>query len=532
MDKLTKTKGLLERAKEERQPHEQEIRDAFLLTRPARDFDRKYDQSPKRQIYNASLRRGARNLVTNVMRLLIPQNRPFAEVKLKTDRLQKQIGTQLAPYLQDANDRFFRHILGSNFYLAITEAMYDAVIAGTGCIMIVDEDTDDIGYLAVPTGDLYFLQDYDGSVDTVFREHQLTCRQLESRFGFVPESLKDCKHPKKRHKILEAVIPSADGKYDYTVYLMESWEVIEEHESPFNPFIVFRWEKDLDSVWGEGPVRAALSHGKAINQMSHDTLQYGEYAAKGLWQVLDETMNVQHLKGQLKPGDVIAVSEPLQPVPFPGQFLINFELLKWQEDSIKQMMHDNTLPSEDALKYMTAQAVLEQRAQFLQQIGEPAQRLTRECLQPIADQVVARLQLRGDLVVASPEEIQALGIPGIKDQKDMFRIEVNAAIHRAIQIQEASDESNAVATVSQLLVAMPPEIRMHLDTDKFVRSQLSAYGVNAKNFRTEQEVEQIKQQQAQQQAMQQAMALAEQGADIQSKAQQGNPQQENEPRRT
>lgn len=507
--KIDKLKRLLKRAKALRQPHEESIRDAYELAKPSREFDRQKGTATSRILWNASLARGARNLNTNVNKLLIPQNKPFAEIVLKTDFLKKNFGAQLAPALAHANDVLFNHYLNSNFFLATTEALYDAIIAGTGCVMQIDEETSPLEYLAIPIGQLFFLEDYDQKVDTVFRQHEMTARQVVSRFGDkVPENITTAnkERPDQIFKIVESVVPE-NGVFEYSVHLMSNWEVLDEGIMNWNPFIVFRWEKSLGNVWGESPVRTALPAARIVNTMSRDTVKYGEFAAKGLWQVEDETINVEHLSGQMNPGNVIAIDTPLQPVPFAGQFNLNFELIKMQEETIKQLMFDDTLPSEDSLKFMTAEAVIELRSQFLQQVGEPAQRLSREYLKPMAVQTVGRLQQRGEISAINPDNIRALGIEGVETQVDLFRVEVNAAIQQAVKMQDATNAMNAILRVSQIVANIPPQVGIHLKMDDVVRELLTAFGTDAKLLASPQEVRRL-----QEQAAQLAAAAAQQQA--------------------
>ena len=184
---IKEVKELFQEAKNKRQPHEFEIREAFEFSKAARNFDQhgnQKNQAPNRtRQYDATIVRGARNLVTNTIRLLVPQNKRWATIDFRTKELKDTFGGQFTDAIAKGNDKLFRHFADSNFYLAITEGMYDSVIAGTMCIMMIDEVAKPLNYLAIPVDELYFLEDYDEKVDVVFRSHELTARQLVNRFG-------------------------------------------------------------------------------------------------------------------------------------------------------------------------------------------------------------------------------------------------------------------------------------------------------------------------------------------------------------
>lgn len=497
---------LLAKAKKLRQPHETEIRDAYALVKPSRSFDEKSQGASRPVIFDATLRRSTRNLVTNILRLLIPQNRRWADITIQ-NQFRKTVGTQLDRRVAEANEFMFRYYLQSNFFLAVTESLWDAAISGVGCLLIIDRDGEPVEFQSIPSGELYFLQNADGHVDTVFRCFTLSRNQL---LGKYPGALEGEEKPETDYKLIQACVP-CDGRYEWSVFLERDMEILEKKKTPWNPFVVYRWERDTDSPWGDSPVRAALPHGRVVNQMVRDNMLYGEYASKGLWQTADESLNVEHLRGQLKPGSVIALDTPLEAVPFPGNFSISLEMIRMEQESIKGMMMDNSLPSEDSLKYMTAEAVVQQQTQFLQYIGEPAQRLAVELLQPLGEQVTNRLMLRGDLVVLTLEEVYGLDIEGVKSQYDLIRVDVNAAIHRANAMTEAANSINAVMRVSQVAQSMginPSQVAVQIDTDRFIRETLVAFDFDPELLRDEKEAKTLTDEMGGQAQMMQMLQMA------------------------
>jgi len=508
MDKPTEVKRLLEHAKSLRLPHENEIKDAYLHTFPAREFDREQGQEVDRtKLYDATAVGAVTDLRTTTIRLLVPQNRPWASIAFKTELLKEKLATQFAPILNDANEKLFTHFRTSNFYLALGESLIDAIVGGTGCLAFVDGD-DGLSYMSIPTSQLYFLEDHKGVVDATFREHQMTARQVVSRFATVGEKYRSIadEHPDKKIKLVEAVIPDG-GQFRYCVYDGQDWEPLEDTRSQWNPFVVWRWSRQVGEVWGEGPVRHALPHIRSINIMSKSRDVAGEYASLGLWQVQDESVNVAALQSRMTPGGVINIDTELKPVQFPGNFNISEAMIGDQRQQIRTLLHANLAVRQDGENtYMTAAEVEARTGQFMEQVGEPARRLQFELLQPVAEQAVGRLQQRGELPRVPAEYIRQI-MPGARDQRDLLKVEVNAAITKAMRQQQAREDVTVWATGVQ---SLPPGIaEKHINVDKLARLFFTHAGIDPSVMRSESEVAQIEQQQAQAQQMQQLLAAAD-----------------------
>lgn len=486
--------SLFKDAKSRRERHEAKIRECYYYIDPDRDFDRQYEGDSSGQLFDRSAATRVRTLITNTMRLLIPQNVPFAEITYRSKRLKQLLEGRLKDRVMRSNERLHRHFLDSNFHMTTIEILYDAVVAGTMAIAFSDESGKSLGYQAVPLNELYFLEDHNGSVRTIFREHEMDAHQLESRFDaeLLPEKVRECiqEKPTEKFKLLECVIPKGPNDYLYEIYLSKTWEQIgESFTSPMNPFVVSRWSKSRGRVWGRSQVQDTIEDIRVVNQIKGGTLTHGAFAAQGLWQVEDETMNVDNISGNLQPGQIVAIDKPLVPVPFPGNFGLNFEMTDRINEHIKQALFDTTLEATDA-RFMKAEAVIQLRQQFFQQVGEPASRLQREYLQPIAEQAVLRLQHRGELAIVSMDEIEEINQEhglDLKSQNDIFRVDVNAALTRSMAAQDAQDSATAIQNVGAIFTQVPEAIQVHVKTEKVIPDLLRGFGLRSEFINTEAE---------------------------------------------
>lgn len=518
MEKSEAHKATFEHAKKLREPHETEIRDAYKFSYPSRAFDKQPGEKIDRsKIYDDTATHSVRSLVTNVIKLLVPQNRQWARITLKTAKLKEQLETALAERVMGWNDALNNHFLTSNFYLKMDEAMNDAVVAGTACIAFYDRVGEPLTYISVPVDQLYFTQDHNGNVDAVFREHELTGRQMIGRFGkkLQSELKQTCTDaPDKLHKIVECVVPAKQG-YDYIVYSKADWSEIESSVTRWNPFIVWRWEKSLNEAWGNSPVRDALPSIRSLNMMARDTLEAGNFSAKPCYQITGDILNIEQLKTQLVPGGLIATEAPLQPLATGANFPITLELIEKTRASVRSLLYGNQIMNRDISKTpMSATEASLRQTEFYAQIGQPALRLQKELLQPIAEQAVQRLMERGDLEALPNQLVAALNIPGAKTQADIFKVETNAAIERAIKMSEAQNDLQTLVTMMQSL-GDPNLVLTHVDVDELIRNTLEGFSFSPDAIRSREEVKQMKEQMQQIELQQQALGLAAQQAKAQ-----------------
>jgi hypothetical protein len=500
------TRALYEHAKSLRAPWESEIRDAFRYTFPSRDFDRVTGQPIDRSfVYDTTAPYSIRNLVTQAMRLLIPQNQKWATIEFRSKATKRQWHDLFKEWIVRSDDIMSRTFLTSGFYTAFLESMTDCAVAGTGCYMIVDNGVDPITYRSVPLREIYFTENgATGKVDTVFRCSSITARQLEQRFpNAQPQTLS------QHHNLIEAVIPSFKG-VKYCVYLESNWQLLQEEYGDFNPFFIWRWDKPNGDVWGVGPVRGALPAIRTVNRMKKDLLIAGAFIARGLWQSQGEPPTQQG-ENYLEPGSILYLDDPLQAVPFPTNFPITLEMIKNEQGDIRQMLYNNFLSNDPARPtYMNDAELFARRDQFISQVGgEPTQRMLYEAVEQTAIQQFARLQKRGEIQQITPQQLEGIGMsPGTKASQ-VFRIRIDAAINRSIRQQEVQRDLETLVSLTQA-IGDPSLVTKHIDMDELVRNSLEGLGFNLSALRSEAQVKAINQQLEEQNQQLQALSVVSQ----------------------
>ena len=168
-------------AKDARQVHEDEISEAYKYTRPNRDIYRAdTSKTDRTKIYDSTAVDGVQNLVSTILNLLIPQSSQWATLSVRED-VKERVASDVKKALDLANRTVFKTIKDSNFYVAASEALTDAVISGCGCIGMYEDQN--VNFIAIPSYQLYFLDNAKGEIDTVFREHELTGQYVFEKYA-------------------------------------------------------------------------------------------------------------------------------------------------------------------------------------------------------------------------------------------------------------------------------------------------------------------------------------------------------------
>lgn len=509
---LDKIKKLYQKAKTDRSPHEKEMRNAYHYTFPAKNSlelnnNRTHDRT---KLFDNTAPEAVLNLLTNVERMLYPQNTYWVETVIR-EEFQKQANKQIKELLHHNNRKLHQHFRDSNFYMAAGEAVLDCIVTGTGCLAIRQDD-DKISYSAIPVGRVFFTCDALGDVKDVFIESCFTADQIAGMFpDFQNSEFNEIvkTDPSKEMTLIEVVTKGSVDDFDYYVFLpqiksaTDEWHLVTKNENQkFNPFTVFRWIKTANSPWGESNVRLALPHIKAMNEIAKDIMVHTEYNAYGIWVSQNMGMNPKSLAGRLKAGSIVNLEAPLDNVTPNGDMNVAYQLLADHRRQVKNLLLDDDLPTltaEDNNSYMTAQEVLARTDKLYRRVGQPALRLQKEFLLPISIQTIKRLQMIGALDT-------------VQDQEKVFSVKIQSAAERGLKISEAVNDMDVLQRALQTY--RPEQVAIEVDMPKAIRSFLDNTGFSAALLRDPEESNAIRQQQAQQLEQQNQMVTAQQGSQI------------------
>lgn len=187
----------------------------------------------------------------------------------------------------------------SGFTLANQQSIRSAIALGTG-VYLVQEAFSGSGagggsgahmpfrYRPIPLSECFIATDEQGEPDTLYRRFAMSARQMVQKFGDqVADKVKAAAdNPKDRDKefeLIHAVFPreerghAQDGNSNApfaSVYVdVDHRHLIGESGFFEFPYVVYYWQQDPTSGYGESPVMLALAEIKSLNLLSKHTLR-------------------------------------------------------------------------------------------------------------------------------------------------------------------------------------------------------------------------------------------------------------------
>ncbi|MDZ4345713.1 MAG: portal protein [Candidatus Binatia bacterium] len=223
-----------------------------------------------------------------------PRNSRWQRV-IPTDRaLLKNRGVRL--WFEDVTDILFnfRNAPLANFSGQMFEKYQSLGAFGTGVIFTDRLRDGGLRYRAIPLGEIYFLENHQGLIDTAFRRFPLTARQAKQWFGEdrlpdkVKAALKDTANPSAADKefwFIHCVKPREDYDPDrrdvkgmlYASQYVNVEEKVMVREEGYNsfPYSISRYVQAPGELYGRSPAMLALPAIKTLNEEKRTVLKQG-----------------------------------------------------------------------------------------------------------------------------------------------------------------------------------------------------------------------------------------------------------------
>ena len=159
--------------------------------------------------------------------------------------------------LEKMSGTFFDFLNNSNFYTEVAKAVRDVVVLGTGVIKLIEQtDTQrPFLYKYQNLDGMYFLENMLGEPNVVFKSlFQMTKEDITELYGDSATIPSKAQEENKTVDLIECVIQSLEDKsiFIFSVYDSNFETLVHEVELKYNPFVVFRWSLEGNSIWGVG----------------------------------------------------------------------------------------------------------------------------------------------------------------------------------------------------------------------------------------------------------------------------------------
>lgn len=230
----------------------------------------------------------------NVMdSMLTPRQTQWHDLIVSDENLMKNY--EVKTWLYTLNKALFRERYNpkSNFASQNSERWMSLGAFGTGCLF-TDYHEGILRYRNVHLSDLFFAENHQGMIDTVYRRVPFTARQAMQKFGedVLPEKIRKCaEDPKKMNQSFEfihAVMPREDfdpdrldakGKPWASMYVaIEEKTLVSEGGFDSFPYSPSRYLQAPGEVYGRGPAMTALPDIKMLNEMAKTDIRAAHQA--------------------------------------------------------------------------------------------------------------------------------------------------------------------------------------------------------------------------------------------------------------
>jgi hypothetical protein len=154
--------------------------------RAARFFvtDRNRGERRNQEIYDETAVFDLRTLQSGLGAGITSPARPWVKLKIPDKKLMER-SQAVKQHLYETESAVYDCLNGSNYYQSLSEVYLQGGDFATACMLILEDDQDDIRCHTLPIGSYYLGTDAAGRVNTVYREFSMTVGQLVKKYGYV-----------------------------------------------------------------------------------------------------------------------------------------------------------------------------------------------------------------------------------------------------------------------------------------------------------------------------------------------------------
>ena len=496
--------------------HWQEVT-TYLLPRNGRYFEQDRNKGHRRHnsIYDNTGTRALRTLGAGMMAGATSPARPWFRLGTNDPELNRFTPVKL--WLDDVTERMQVIFQKSNTYRTLHGIYEELGAFGTaGSIVLADPKTA-IHHYPVTIGEYAIATDYQGRVNTLYREFQKTVGELVREFGYKQcsmsvKNLYDRGSLDQWITVIHAIEPRDDRDRDFTkndnmnmayksCYFEQGGEeeqVLRESGFRDFPAVIPRWGLAGGDIYGNSPGMEALGD---IKQLQHEQLRKAQgidYQTKPPLQVPSYMKNrdVDSL-----PGGVTFIDGAQGKIETAFNVNLNLNHLLADIQDVRQRINgsfyaDLFLMLANATDTrMTATEVAERHEEKLLMLGPVLERLHNELLDPLIDNTFNRM-IEANLIPPAPEELQG------QDLSVEF-VSMLAQAQRAIGTNSVDRYVNNLGMVAQ----MKPDVLDKFDSDAWADGYADMLGIDPKLIVAGERVAKIREERAmaqQQMAQQEA----------------------------
>lgn len=519
-------------------PHWRDISD-YMMPRTSRFFVTDRNKNLRNSKINDNTAVMAiRTLQAGMMSGITNPARPWIQMRTTDPDLNKWHGTKA--YLDIVRNAMAEIFLKSNLYTSLPTTYANLGGYGTDAFELEEDSQSVIRCYPWPVGSYMLASDHRLTIDTGYREFQMTASQMVRKFGIenVTQRVKDAYNRSSYNTwftVFHALEPNPDhvpgGLSSRNLpYRSIYWEAGSKDDQYLRqggyrskPFIASRWQITGEDTYGSSAGMDALGDVMALNLEQRRKITVIDkhvnpptQAPAGL-----EKKGVSNIPGGVTYFDVIQGNQAITPTyqtQLSGmQYLL--EDIRDVQGRINTALYKDLflMLANDERSGITATEIAARQEEKLLALGPVYLRVNDELLDPLATRTMQIMvdrsrpywegQLNGDPLIPPPP-------PELMDADINFEyISTMSQAMKAVGVTSIERTMTFAGSMAQAF----PGILDNLDADKAIRTYADINGTPADILTDEKAVAAARATRAQQAAAQQAMAAAQQGAEVANK---------------
>jgi len=486
----------------------------FITPRQGRYFaqDRNKGQRRHNNIYDSTGSRALNVLAAGLMGGLTSPARPWFRLATSDPTLNKSPAVK--QWLNDTTDLMLTIFQKSNTYRALHSIYKELGAFGTGAAIISADFENVIHVHPITIGEYAVAVNFQGRVDTLYREFELTVGQLVKEFGLAnvspsTKSLYDRGTLDAWVTVLHAIEPRADRdpamldaqNMAWSDIYMELGATGEQflRESGFEKFpaVCPRWDVEGGDIYGSSPGQEALGD---IKQLQHEQLRKSQGIDFMVNPPLQVPTSMKNRDVERLPGGITFVDSASGSKAIQSAFDVQLNLQALLEDIQDVRGRINSaffvdlfmMISQDnaATTRMTATEVTERHEEKMLMLGPVLERLQDELLDPLIEVTFHRM-VEAKILPPPPPEMQG-------QQLSVELVSMLAQAQRAIATNGIDRFTQSLGAVAQF----KPEVLDKFNADRWADEYGDALGIDPDLIVSEDQVQALRAQRAKQQAAQ------------------------------
>ena len=467
--------------------HWQEIT-TYLLPRNGRYFQQDRNKGHRRHnsIYDNTGTRALRTLGAGMMAGATSPARPWFRLGTADPELNSYGPVKL--WLADVTQRMQLVFQKSNTYRTLHGIYEELGAFGTAGSIILPDSQNAIHHYPVTIGEYAIATDYQGRVNTLYREFQKTVGEVVREFGYNKcstsvKNLYDRGSLDSWITLVHAIEPRDDRDRNYkkkdnmnmpykSCYFetgSDGDQVLRESGFKEFPAVIPRWGVAGGDIYGNSPGMESLGD---IKQLQHEQLRKAQgidYQTKPPLQVPSYMKNrdVDSL-----PGGVTFIDGAQGKIETAFNVNLNLDHLLRDIQDVRGRINSSfyadlfLMLANATDTRMTATEVAERHEEKLLMLGPVLERLHNELLDPLIDITFDRMVEAG-LIPPAPEELQGMEL-------SVEFVSMLAQAQRAIGTNSVDRYVNSMGMVAQ----MKPDVLDKFDSDAWADGYADMLGVD------------------------------------------------------